>query len=68
MRLERCDLCHRWTLRGLTEVTASDKKGARCVICIEGKDHISIDVCKRCHKALLRMASEIGLKMRPAGD
>ena len=63
MRLERCDLCHRWTLRGLTEVTASNRDGP-CMIRIKGRDHTSIDVCKRCHKALLRMTSEDGLDMR----
>lgn len=68
MRLERCDLCHRWTLRGLTVVTASDKEGNLCAICVEGKDHVSIDVCKKCHGALLRMASKNGLEMRRVGE
>lgn len=64
MRLERCDRCHRWTLRGLIVVAIFDKKGELCTICIDGKNHLSTNVCKKCHEALLRIVPEKGLELR----
>lgn len=67
MRLERCDLCHRRTLRGLTEVAASNKDGP-CMIRIEGEEYGSIHICRKCRGAMVRALGESGLTMKEAGD
>ena len=67
MRLERCDLCRRWTLRGLTEVAASNKDGP-CHIRIEGEWYGSIHICRKCRGAMARALAESGLTMKEAEE
>ena len=67
MRLERCDLCRRWTLRGLTEVAASNKDGP-CHIRIRGEEYGSIHICRKCRGAMARALAESGLTMKETGE
>ena len=67
MRPERCDLCRGWTLRGLTEVAASNKDGP-CHIRIEGEWYGSIHICKKCRGAMARALAESGLTMKEVGE
>lgn len=67
MRLERCDLCHRRTFRGLTEVAASSANGP-CQIRIEGEWYGSIHICRKCRGAMARALGESGLTMKEAEE
>ena len=67
MRLERCDLCRGWTLRGLTEVAASNANGP-CQIRIRGEEYGSIHICRKCRGAMARALAESGLTMKETGE